>query len=67
MRGPLGQQLEWILAHMIWYLPTDSYHKIFGYLTADVLAILHRKASIICGASAVCLDLPSVLFSEEDL
>ncbi len=39
-RGPLGQQLEWSLSHMIWYCPTDSYQKIFGSFPADVVDIL---------------------------
>jgi hypothetical protein len=40
MRGALGQQLELIIARMIWYCPTDSYLKIFGSFPADVVAIL---------------------------
>ena len=59
-RGPLGQWLEWILAHMIWYCPTDSYQKIFGYFPADVVDILLGIPVWYHGASAICSDLPSV-------
>jgi hypothetical protein len=56
----LGQQLEWILARMIWYCPTDSYQKIFGSFPADVVDILFGIPVWYCGASVICLDLPSV-------
>ncbi len=60
MRGPLGQQSEWILARIIWYCPTDSYQKIFGSFPADVVDILLGIPVWYRGASAICLDLPSV-------
>jgi hypothetical protein len=60
MRGPLGQQSEWILARMIWYCPTDSYQKIFGSFSADLVDILLGIPVWYRGASTICLDLPSV-------
>ena len=66
-RGPLGQQSEWILARIIWYCPTDSYQKIFGSFPADVVDILLGIPVWYCGASAICLDLPSVRIFWKDL
>jgi hypothetical protein len=63
----MSQQLVWIPVCMIWYSSTDSYQKNFGSFLADRLDILHRNASMIHGASAICLDLPSVFLSGEDL
>ena len=65
-KGSLGQQLEWILARTIRYSSTDSFQKIFGSFSANGLAILRRNASMTGGASAICLDLPSVFLSGED-
>jgi hypothetical protein len=45
---------------MIWYCPTDSYQKIFGSFPADVVDIPLGIPVWYGGASAICLDLPSV-------
>jgi hypothetical protein len=45
---------------MIWYCPTDSYQNIFGSFPADVVDILLGIPVWYHGASAICLDLPSV-------
>ena len=65
-RGLLGHQLEWILAHMIRYLSTDSHQKIFESFPADMLAILRRIPVWHHGTSAICLDLPPVRIFEKN-
>jgi hypothetical protein len=45
---------------MIWYCPKDFYQKIFGSFPADVVDFLLGIPVRYCGASAICLDLPSV-------
>jgi hypothetical protein len=45
---------------MIWYCPTDSYQKIFGFFPADVVDILLGIPVWYRDTSAICLDLPSV-------
>jgi hypothetical protein len=66
MRGPLGQQSEWILARLIWYCPTDSYQKIFGSFPADLVDILLGIPVWYRGASAICLDLHLIFWKDSE-